>query len=347
MIRERLAREESPLLYCLLGDVTDNIEYYHKAWILSGQKYPRAQKCLANYYFNLKEYEKSIPYYKKSLELNCMQIDAWFRLAYAAMVLEDYELTASAYRRVVHFETSSFEAWNNLSKAYIKLNQKQRAWKTLQESLKCNYDEWRIWENYIAVCVDVGAFAESIQAWHRLIDIKGKYDDDQIAEILVNAICNETPDFNGVSAAKFASKTQQLFGRISSTSNCSCKFWRLYAKLLSINDENDIEKILQCLQKCHRAAIQDPHWKKNKENIIQVLNHCFLLTDEYQNCVHKINDEVKRKQILSSFKLSLNSIIVGLNNERIVWTQFENSSEIDNLIKECDNKLQSIIDILK
>jgi hypothetical protein len=54
----------------------------------------------------------------------------------------------------------SFEAWNNLSKAYSKMNQKFRAWMALQESLKRNYENWHIWENYIFVSTSIGKFHE-------------------------------------------------------------------------------------------------------------------------------------------------------------------------------------------
>lgn len=54
----------------------------------------------------------------------------------------------------------SFEAWNNLSKAYVKMNQKHRAWLILQESLKWNYENWRVWDNYMVVSTDVGRFHE-------------------------------------------------------------------------------------------------------------------------------------------------------------------------------------------
>jgi tetratricopeptide (TPR) repeat protein len=345
IIRDKLKVEETPYLYCLLGDTTDDIEYYVKSWTLSKEKYPRAQKSLGNHYFNLKGYAESIPYFKRSLELNSMQIDVWFRLAFAAMITEDYELAASAYRRVVQFEVYSFEAWNNLSKAYIKLGQKSRSWKTLQEAIKCNYDEWRIWENYIAVCVDIGAFAEAIHSWHRLIDIKGKYCDDQIAEILVNAISNQILDNNLESAAKLATKAQELFGRISATSSGSQKIWRLYAKLLLNNKVDDIEKVIQCLQKCHRSAIQSNQWEKNPEMIVDVLKHCLLLADEYYECA--LLDETKAFRILSNCKMTLNSILVLLEKNKFIWSQSDKNEEIQNLIKECENKMQFLINKLK
>jgi len=70
-----------------------------------------------------------------------------------------------------------FEAWNNLSKAYVKMNQKVRAWTTLQESLKWNYENWRVWDNYMIVSTDVGKFSEVCQISYLFnTDILLRYD---------------------------------------------------------------------------------------------------------------------------------------------------------------------------
>ncbi|CAG2121901.1 unnamed protein product, partial [Medioppia subpectinata] len=90
IIRDQLKDKETPLLYCLLGDTTDDLEYYEKALQLSDRKFPRAHKALGNHYFNLKQYSESIPHFQQSVAFNSMQIDVWFRLAFAAMSTEDY-----------------------------------------------------------------------------------------------------------------------------------------------------------------------------------------------------------------------------------------------------------------
>lgn len=54
----------------------------------------------------------------------------------------------------------SFEAWNNLARCYIRLQQKNRAWKALQEAIKCNYDNWMVWDNAMVVSIDCGEFEE-------------------------------------------------------------------------------------------------------------------------------------------------------------------------------------------
>lgn len=219
-------------MWCLLGDATDNIEYYEKSWAMSNEKYYKAQTALGDYYFERKDYRRCIDFYKTALKLNSLQVNAWQRLGYASLYCEDYDAAARAYRRYLEFEQDSFEAWNNLSKAYIKLNVKERAYRTLMEAIKWNYEQYRLWENFLLVAVDIGSFEDSMNAWHRLIDIKGKHEDDEIIEILVNAVCSDIKDFNGNGAARLAKKLMQLMARIAGTSYSSPRLWLAYAKLL-------------------------------------------------------------------------------------------------------------------
>ncbi len=68
-------------------------------------------------------------------------------------------LLCDIFKNKINF-LQNFEAWNNLSNSYIKLGQKARAWKVLQEAVKCDYDNWKIWDNLMVVSTDCAEFEE-------------------------------------------------------------------------------------------------------------------------------------------------------------------------------------------
>lgn len=174
-----MAKSETPKLWCLLGDCTDDVQYYEKAWEVSKHTSARAQRDWAYYYYYKKKYSECIPHFQKSLAINSLQESIWIRLAFSAMEVEDWEIAAGAYRRYCSLNSEvylvrlfrhkfilmiigfkSFEAWNNVAKCYVKLGQKARAWRALQEAVKCQYENWKVWDNLMVVSIDCCEYDE-------------------------------------------------------------------------------------------------------------------------------------------------------------------------------------------
>ncbi|KAG1704751.1 Tetratricopeptide repeat protein 27 [Nymphon striatum] len=350
LIREKLEIEETVKLWCLLGDSTDNIEHYEKAWELSNHKSARAQRSIGSNFYHKSCYQEALPYFLKSVEINSLQPKIWFAVAFSANNLENHELAAKAYRKCVSIEPDNFEAWNNLSNTYIQLKQKRRSFLALQEALRLNYENWHIWENYLVVSADCGEFDELLKSSHRLLDIKAKHYDVEVLGILVRAVTQDIPDAKGVGAKRLREKSEKLFGRITSTVTNDPNIWELYADLRFSQDDKTIEileKVLHHLQKAHHCLIRDLNWDRDTKNCVIVMKNSLKLSNIYRSVSEMKNGSVKDlnlrklmlKGIISSVQKKIDSSIDQIDSEikellLELETHFtENATAIENISK--------------
>lgn len=350
IIREKIESDaNSPYLWCLLGDATDQLECYEKSWSLSGSKYYKAKRAIGNHHFKSKDYELCIEPFQESLKLNSLQIDTWNRLAFAALYVEDYNLSVRAYRRYVEFEPDVFEAWNNMSKAYIKLGQKVTAYNTLQEAIKCNYDQWKLWDNYMIVALDIGSFEEVIRSYHRLIDIKRSHEDDQVIALLTDAVVNGTNDMNGNNAGRLNLKLIKLLARIGSTSYSSLTLWtsmfNLYQSTnVDIPTAEKIGKMTDCIKKGNRAIIKDPDWNKVPESCIRVIEQSKGTMELINVLLSNLVEDEDKKKLINTFKLSYLSVIKSCELACLKWdTSKFDVQKVDQLRTELESELNELV----
>lgn len=317
IIKQEIEKKPSVKLYCLLGDATDDVGCYETAWKFSRETSGRAQRHWGNYFFARKDYEVALPHLEKTVEINALQEVQWLRLGFAAISLEKWEVAVHAYLTYTHLEPSGFESWNNLAKALIKLGDKQRAHKILGESLKCNYNNWKVWENYMLVSVDTQNFEDVLNAYNRLIELKERFLDLEVLEMVVPAIAVDTLDSKGRSTRRLWKKTSELLGHQCVQHRSEWKLWQL-ASLVAVSPLSKAQK----LQKAFQTYTQrENNWASMEKSSVLVLKICSDLCEMSLGAVekHEPSEGSLVTSQLSSARLSAQSCIKSVEKSFEKW----------------------------
>nr|CAD7446994.1 unnamed protein product [Timema bartmani] len=240
----------------------------------------------------------------------------------------------------------NFEAWNNLAKAYVKLGQKPRAWRALQEAVKCNFENWRVWDNILAVGMDCGEFSEVIEAYHHLLDLKEKHVDTEVLQILVQAVTKDILDSQGIPAGRLRAKLLTLFGRLTSQVTNNSKVWWLYSQLTASQDEKThsiLQLTVQFLQKAHRSAVQDGHWIQDTAKCKNVMDISISLVDACLELCKNCSSSNEALQVLSSAKLSLKGVISRLKQEQTDPSSGRVDEDLSPNLTLLEGKLEQVL----
>jgi hypothetical protein len=75
----------------------------------------------------------------------------------------------------------------------VPFSNKMLAFQALKQGLKFSYDNWRMWVNYMIVCMDVGELSEACRAFSRIVEersakVGAECVDEDVLERLVDAV---------------------------------------------------------------------------------------------------------------------------------------------------------------
>ncbi|TBU58682.1 TPR-like protein [Dichomitus squalens] len=283
--RRSLDSTREAKLWCLLGDLEPEhaLEHYTRAWEISRESSGRAMRSLGGYHFARGNYEDAITCLRRAVAINPLQARSWFVLGCACLREEDWDGAREAFVRCVGIDDEDGESWNNLASVYMRMGagkaaklededsakqlgestalgaaenripfaNKLLAFRALKQGLKFAYDNWRMWNNYMIVALDVGELSEACRALSRVVEERAVKDgaacvDEDVLDRLVEA-ATRGPEDAGASGgegataeAKKATQTtglerrvEELFTRTILPRVSSPRIFRAWARLLT------------------------------------------------------------------------------------------------------------------
>lgn len=116
----------APRLLCILGDIEDDPRHYERAWVISKNRFARAQKSLGEYYLRQKDWTKGRESYQKAVAANRLNPELWNRLGDIYLRLGQFSDAAEAYQRAISSANDvvggeDARTWSNLGSALYSL----------------------------------------------------------------------------------------------------------------------------------------------------------------------------------------------------------------------------------
>nr|CAB3267333.1 tetratricopeptide repeat protein 27 [Phallusia mammillata] len=308
-INEQLETNETPNLWCLLGDITQDPKHYLKAWELSKERSSRAMRSLGGFYASKKQYKEAVACFEKSLKVLSLQIGTWFTLGCSYLVLQKYENAARAFKSCVALDWDNYEAWTNLSTSYVRCGKKAQAFKSMSEAVKCNFNKWQLWENYTAVATDIGHFSEAISGYNRLLELSNKFVDIPILKVLVRAVLEDITDASGNKGGLLRNKLLKLFGHITSQTTSHSVVWMLYGQLYSSDSSENTEENEKSIDYWHkglRISMQKQAWEKDETTVNEIIETTQLITKACEKA------GFRSQPVLASLRMTLRGLYAKL-----------------------------------
>lgn len=165
--------------WSILGDVTGKPEYWEKSWEIG--KYAGSRRSLGSFYYMPpknsgveRNIDLAIEYLNDALSVAPLHFNCWFLYGCAGLESEQYELAAEAFTRCVSIDDQDGKSWSNLSTSLLRLNKKMEAFNALKKAtaLASEGNNWRIWENYVTVAMDLEDWNQVLRGTRELLKIE-------------------------------------------------------------------------------------------------------------------------------------------------------------------------------
>lgn len=165
-----------------------------------------------------------------------------------------------------------------------------QAFRALRSGLRHAHANWRMWQNYMIVAIDVGELAESARAMTRLIEIQGNAVDVDVLDKLVDSVTRD--DFRsgkGEGERVVPSSSNEGFGLLPTVERLfdntvlprisdNPRVWRAHARLLRWKE--DWAGAMEDHLRAYRCGpVSDPGVERDKARFSEAVEEIVKLVD--------------------------------------------------------------------
>lgn len=281
IVRERLALQETPRMWAALGDLTGDPDYYQRAVELSHGRYSNAYTSLGHFYFEKGAMELAAENYEASLKVRPLAPSTWFRLGTIGMQLKRWDTALRAFSEVVLQEPEEADAWANVAAIHMRNQQPLEAYPALNEALRYQRSNWRIWISKLYICLDLEKYDEAIQACNTLIDLRSHKQasanvpplEEKCIRGLVGGVIQSVRDNLGneagvASAQRTLSRAHELLERINASGKAEP--WVLETLTFFHEQLGKNDKVLEYRMDEYRAIQGVVGWEKDRQMVEKI-----------------------------------------------------------------------------
>lgn len=321
--------------WCIYGDMTNNLEYWEKSWEVG--KYAAAKRAIGNYYhFPPKESGVSrdltlaAQNFRESLSVNPLHFNGWFIYGCIGLESESWETAAEAFTRCVSLDENDSKSWSNLASALLQMHKPQQAFNALQRAIRTDAElkNWRIWDNFVRVAIDLKEWQQAVYGTNRLVDIRGKKDGEACLDIsTLEAIAQELVETD----VKEASDPHKVFPneaikllihKVPPLITSNPRLWKMVARVhiwlkQPWNALDDYEKAFRILTNNPQLDESEAIWN-------DAVNACEDLVDAYTNFGEREGRMGEGSLVCKDWKFKARSAIRSLIGKgKLYWEDSE------------------------
>jgi tetratricopeptide (TPR) repeat protein len=154
----------------------------YKKVIQLAEKVKEAEKdehyyfCLGLTFGKIKEIEKAIAAYQKTIEIKPDKREAWNNLGVAFGMINEIEKAVAAHQKAIEIKPDYYQAWNNLGSAFGKIDEIEKAVAAHQKAIEIKPDYHPAWNNLGLAFGKINEIEKEIEAYQKAIEIEPNFD---------------------------------------------------------------------------------------------------------------------------------------------------------------------------